>query len=88
VEAPETELWFSFCGEPLLDSGLDLIVFGIDGYSQETYEDVRIGGVRDVLYAKVEELRRHWAVTMMHVFWDGRVPRCAFARGRRRRGQR
>lgn len=177
--APRTEVWFSFCGEPLLepelllemlaygkaaglrslnlnsngmlltpelsdrilDSGVDLVVFGIDGFSREAYERIRIGGVRDSLYPKVEDflarrarraagpevmtqfiemdenageyeaferhwlargatvkLRRQlswggkfetgidvardrripcpWAVTMMHVFWDGRVPRC------------
>lgn len=177
--APRTEVWFSFCGEPLLepellmemlrygksvglrslnvntngmllrpdlagplmDTGVDLIVIGIDGFSKETYERVRIGGTRDELYANVEHLlsvrnartngpeiqtqfivmeeNAHeqaafndywlarggtvklrnqlswggkfetqiqvdhqdriacpWAVTMMHVFWDGRVPRC------------
>ena len=177
--APRTEVWFSFCGEPLLepelliemlrygksiglaslnvntngmllhhdlatpllDSGLDLIVFGGDGYSSDTYARVRIGGDRDTLYSNMENLiatrdrggydtevqaqfivmpenaheeelfRSHWlsrgatvkvrnqlswggkfettvavplekriacpwAVTMMHVFWDGRVPRC------------
>ena len=177
--APRTEVWFSFCGEPLLepelliemlaygksvglgslnlntngmlltpdraeailDSGVDLVVFGIDGYSAEAYERIRIGGTRDRLYANVEhflalrnarpsgpeiqtqfiemdenageyekfhahwtergatvKVRKQlswggkfdtglavppeqripcpWAVTMMHVFWDGRVPRC------------
>jgi pyruvate-formate lyase-activating enzyme len=177
--APRTELWFSFCGEPLLepdlllevlaygrsaglvslnintngvlltpelsgrllDSGVDLIVIGIDGFSKEVYESIRVGGDRDALYANVAQLlalrdargadteiqtqfidmpsNRHerdifeahwlargatvkvrnqlswggqletsldvpagkripcpWAVTMMHVFWDGRVPRC------------
>lgn len=179
ARAPDTECWFSFCGEPLLepalllrmlaygkrvglrslnvntngmlltpalgerllDSGVDLVVFGVDGFSRETYERIRIGGVRDVLYANIEGLLRArqartsgpdvhvqfiemdenahelqafmghwlargavvkvrnqlswggqfatplcispeeripcpWAVTMMHVFWDGRVPRC------------
>jgi sulfatase maturation enzyme AslB (radical SAM superfamily) len=126
---------------PLLDSGVHLVVIGIDGYSSETYERIRIGGNRDQVYANVEHLleardaRRSgtevqvqfiemeenvreleafsahwlqrgatlkvrnklswggkfdtpmcipredripcpWAVTMMHVFWDGRVPRC------------
>ena len=179
ANAPRTEVWFSFCGEPLLqpellldmlaygrsvglrslnlnsngmlltpeisegilDSGVDLVVFGIDGFSREAYEKIRVRGVRDELYAKVEDFlarrarrgrgpevmtqfiemdenvgeydafARHglsrgatvkvrrklswggkfttpldvpsearipcpWAVTMMHVFWDGRVPRC------------
>jgi len=127
--------------EPILDSGVDLIVFGIDGFSAEVYERIRVRGVRDVVYANAERLlaaRRKrttgpeiqvqfiemdeneheleqfnaywlergavlkvrnklswggkfgtplcipqeeripcpWAVTMMHVFWDGRVPRC------------
>ncbi|MBI4602352.1 MAG: radical SAM protein [Planctomycetes bacterium] len=177
--SPDTEVWFSFCGEPLLepelllsaiaygksvglrslnintngmlltselgervlDSGVDLVVFGIDGFSAETYEKIRVNGVRDVLYGNIEdflEARRSrgagpevqvqfiemdencheleefkaywlergatvkvrnklswggtfqtllcvapedripcpWAMTMMHVFWDGRVPRC------------
>ncbi len=178
-ESPDTQVWFSFCGEPLLQpehlleclaygrrvglrklcmnsngmlltreladrvlaAGLDQIVFGLDGFSASTYERIRIGGVRDVVYANIEYLlaqrramdsgpeimvqfiamqenqhelgqfrdhwhplgatvkARHmlswggkfhgslcgeveeripcpWAVTMMHVFWDGRVPRC------------
>lgn len=127
--------------EPLLNSGTDLVVFGIDGFSPETYERIRVGGKRDELYANIEHflaLRRArsrgpevqvqfiamdenlheleafsaywldrgatlkvrrklswggwfetpscvppedripcpWALTMMHVFWDGRVPRC------------
>ena len=177
--SPETQCWFSFCGEPLLeperllkmlaygrsvglrslnintngmpltpeltdrllDSGVDLVVFGIDGLSKEIYEKIRVKGERDTLYANVEHLlaaRAHrgsgpqiqvqfiemneneheleafkvywltrgatlkvrkklswgskfetplnvpkedripcpWAITMMHVFWDGRVPRC------------
>ncbi len=177
--SPDTECWFSFCGEPLLepellfrmlgygesvglrslnvntngtpltrdlagpllDSGADLIVIGIDGFSADVYERVRIGANRDEVYANVEHLlrvrhgrghgpevqvqfiemeeNRHemepfvaywlergavvkvrnqlswggkfespvaqlredripcpWAITMMHVFWDGRVPRC------------
>lgn len=176
---PQTECWFSFCGEPLmaprlllrmleygrsvgltslnvntngmlltadlddaiLDCGAGLIVFGIDGFSAATYESIRVGGKRDVVYANVERLLRRreqrranveiqvqfiemienahelethqnywlergatikarrqlswggqfetglcvpaderiacpWAMTMMHVFWDGRVPRC------------
>jgi MoaA/NifB/PqqE/SkfB family radical SAM enzyme len=125
----------------LLDSGLTLIVIGIDGFSKTAYEQIRVLGDRDVVYANVEHLlaRRAeraagpeimvqyiemdenegeieafrnywlergatvkyrnklswggrfetpleftrderipcpWAVTMMHLFWDGRVPRC------------
>lgn len=177
--SPQTQCWFSFCGEPLmrpelllqmlaygksvgleslninsngmlltrdlaepiLDSGIDVIVFGIDGFSPKTFEAFRVGAIRDVVYANVEYLleRRRarsrgpevqvqfiemegneheleefsaywlergatlkvrnklswgalfetplcvpvderipcpWALTMMHVFWDGRVPRC------------
>jgi hypothetical protein len=127
--------------EPLLDSGVDLVVFGLDGLSRETYERIRVGGTRDEVYANVERFlaARHarrsgpegqvqfiemdenaheleafeaywldrgalvkvrnklswggrfdtplvipkekripcpWAITMMHVFWDGRVARC------------
>ncbi len=179
AESPDTECWFSFCGEPLLepdlllriirygkarglrslnintngmlltpeligpilDSGVDLVVFGLDGFSREIYESIRVGASRDRVYANVEAflaerdargatpevqvqfiemdenehesaeftsywLERHatvkvrnklswggkfgtpvtisadrripcpWAMTMMHVFWDGRVPRC------------
>ncbi len=124
----------------LLDSGVDLIVIGIDGHSAETYEPIRVNGNFDVLCRNVESLldarmqraigpeiqvqfiemdnNRHelaafkqywlergavvkarnmlswggtfnavktpvadriacpWAMTMMHVMWDGRVPRC------------
>lgn len=177
--APTTEVWFSFCGEPLLepdlllqmisygksvgleslnintngmlltpnlaepvvDSGVDLVVFGIDGFTSQTYEAIRIGADRDEVYNNIEQLlevRRSratgpeiqvqfiemdenahelkafkaywldrgatlkvrnklswggqidtsqelgeleripcpWSLTMMHVFWDGRVPRC------------
>lgn len=177
--APNTECWFSFIGEPLLepdllfrvisygksvglrklyvnsngmmmvpeladpllDSGVDLIVFGLDGFSSKTYKEIRVGGEREVVYANVEHLlaRRKargdateiqvqfiemdenahemeefsqywlergavvklrnklswggqfdtplcvpqedriacpWAMTQLHVFWDGRVPRC------------
>ncbi|MBI1876119.1 MAG: radical SAM protein [Acidobacteria bacterium] len=127
--------------ERILDSGVDLIVFGIDGFTAETFERIRVRAVRDVVYTNVERLlalRRArgqgpeiqiqfiemdensheleafsehwlhhgatlkvrnklswggkfdtplciprddripcpWAITMMHVFWDGRVPRC------------
>ncbi|MBI3667467.1 MAG: radical SAM protein [Acidobacteria bacterium] len=127
---------------PILDSGVNLVVFGIDGFSRDTYERIRVGGSRDRLYANVEYLlaarrarrtgpeiqvqfiemdeNEHeleafcaywlergatlkvrnklswggrfetplclppedripcpWAITMMHVFWDGRVPRCS-----------
>ena len=177
--SPDTEVWCSFNGEPLLapallldmivyaksvgltsmnlntngmlltediadrllDSSLDLVVFGIDGLSRETYERIRRGGDRDRVYANVErmleqrqrraggptimvqfiemdenaseraafvkywhergaivKLRRKlswggrvdsalclpagfriacpWAINLMHVFWDGTVPRC------------
>ncbi|MCB0719200.1 MAG: radical SAM protein [Bacteroidetes bacterium] len=124
----------------LLKSGVDLIVIGIDGFSAEVYERVRVNGTRDILYRNVEYLLQQrlerdggpeiqvqfiemeenaheldtfvrywldrgavvkarnmlswggtfeavktvaqdriacpWALTMMHVFWDGRVPRC------------
>lgn len=127
--------------DPLLDSGVDLVVFGVDGFSRETYEAIRVGGTHEVLYANIERFlaarqarrtgpevqvqfiemeeneveveaftaywlergatlkvrnqlswggmfetslaipKEHripcpWALTMMHVFWDGRVPRC------------
>ena len=127
--------------DPLLDSGADLVVIGIDGFTKASYERARTGGDRDVVYRNVEHLlerraragagpeiqvqfiemdfnrqelpdysaywlergavvkvRRQlswggkfktslcvpdderipcpWAITMMHVFWDGRVPRC------------
>lgn len=177
--APQTQAWFSFCGEPLLqpelllqclaygrkvglhalclntngmlltrelvepllDAGLSQFVIGLDAFRTDSYSKIRCGGDRDVVYRNVEYLlerrrarangpevmvqfiamaenagelepfrdhwhargatvkARHmlswggkfgtplctpdeqriacpWAVTMMHVFWDGRVPRC------------
>lgn len=127
--------------DPIMDSGVDLVVIGIDGFSAEVFEKVRIEAKRDVVYSNVEyflkrnkergngpevqvqfiemqenshELEEYkefwlargatikarrmlswggkfdtrigvpnenripcpWACTMMHVFWDGRVPRC------------
>jgi hypothetical protein len=179
AESPETQCWFSFIGDPLiepellfkmldygksaglksqnvntngmrlthevaerlLDSPPNLIVFGIDGFSKEVLEKIRVNADRDVVYSNVEYLlklrdersspleiqiqfieleeNKHeldtfkqywldkgaglkirkklswggkfdtslhvpdekriacpWAITMMHVFWDGRVPRC------------
>ncbi len=180
VNAPNTEIWISFCGEPLLEperllevlnysrevgltnvnlntngmlltpewadkiieTGLKLVVFGIDGFSKDVFEKARALADRDTVYANAEHflkrrdemgkggpevqvqfifmegnehefepLRDHWlkhgavvkarrqlswggrmdtmlnipmdkripcpwAMTMMHVFWDGRVPRC------------
>jgi sulfatase maturation enzyme AslB (radical SAM superfamily) len=126
---------------PIIESGVDLIVFGIDGFAVETFEKIRVEAKRDIVYANVEHLlkvrkeygnkpeiqvqfiemeeNKHefeefknywlkkgatikarrmlswggqfethlqvpneeripcpWACTMMHVFWDGRVPRC------------
>jgi sulfatase maturation enzyme AslB (radical SAM superfamily) len=175
----DTECWFSFCGEPLLqpdlmcrildyggivgldslnlntngvllepavadrilDTPVDVVVFGVDGYSAAVYEKIRVGGDRELLYRNILyllERRSHlndgpeiqvqfiemeenthefeafrdywlshgatvkhrrklswggrfetplevpihkripcpWAITLMHVFWDGRVPRC------------
>ena len=177
--APDTECWFSFCGEPLLEpellirclrygrevglqslnvntngmllsadlddalleSGAHLVVFGIDGFSKESFEKYRVKAKRDTVYAnagrllarrderglplaiqvqfivmddnahEVDDYKAHWlarnavvkvrrqlswggqfgtglaipsdsripcpwAITMMHVFWDGRIPRC------------
>jgi pyruvate-formate lyase-activating enzyme len=177
--SPRTQVWFSFCGEPLLapelllrmlaygrevglrsmhintngmlltpdldgpilSSGVQSIVFGVDGFTRKTFERIRIGADRDTVYGNVERLlgaraalgegpeimvqliemdenadelhafRVHWlargatlkirnklswggsvgespclpdeeripcpwAMTMMHVLWDGRVPRC------------
>lgn len=177
--AADTQVWFSFCGEPLLapellmqmlrygekvglqslnintngmlldqeivanllSTTVQRIVIGIDGFTQAAYEQARCGGNRDLVYANVEHLLEQrvkfpnppevnvqfirmacnegelddfmnywlpkgatvkarnmlswggqftahmlaakekriacpWAITMMHVFWDGRVPRC------------
>jgi uncharacterized Fe-S cluster-containing radical SAM superfamily protein len=127
--------------EAILESGLEQIVVGIDGFTKETYEKVRVGGNRDAVYANTERLlamrhERHvgpavrvefvemdenaheaeavkthwlaqgatvqvrhklswggkfgsplnipaaertpclWGTTTMHLFWDGRIPRC------------
>ncbi len=126
----------------VLDSGVDLVVFGVDGYTPVTYSAIRVGGIRDELYSNIEgfvaarrarafgpeiqvqfiemdenehemedfknywlskgvvvKVRRKlswggrietpatvpdeeripcpWAITLMHVLWDGRVARCA-----------
>lgn len=126
---------------PIIETGVDCVVFGIDGFTAETFEKIRVEAKRDVVYAHAEHLlktrkkygekpeiqvqfiemqeNRHefeefkdywlargatikarrmlswggkfeapidvpkeyripcpWACTMMHVFWDGRVPRC------------
>ncbi len=177
--APKTNVWFSFCGEPLLmpdrliemltygeeaglkalhlntngnlmnnavarqllQTSLSTIVIGIDGFTSDTYEKYRCLGNRDLVYDNVRflleekarlgrgpeimvqfiemddnlkefdqfadhwlalgatvKLRKQlswggkfetaieieqenriacpWAITMMHMFWDGRIPRC------------
>jgi hypothetical protein len=126
----------------ILDSGVDVIVIGVDGFSKATYEGIRVGGCRDELFSniegllgealgkshrpdiqlqfiemdenlhEIEDFKRYWldrgvtvkvrrklswggrletpskippdqripcpwAITLMHVLWDGRVPRCA-----------
>ena len=40
--------------QPILNSGVDLVVFGVDGISRETYENIRVGGKRDQVYANIE----------------------------------
>jgi MoaA/NifB/PqqE/SkfB family radical SAM enzyme len=126
----------------ILDTGVDVVVFGVDGFSRPTYESIRVGGDRDVVYANIEYLlsardrrpgrqtdvqvqfiemdeneheldifRRYWlekgavvkvrkklswggridtplavpeemripcpwVINLMHVCWDGQVPRC------------
>jgi len=131
--------------DPLIDTGVNLVVLGVDAFKSETYDKYRCGGDRDLLYTNAEHLLRRihergegpevqiqfiemdensdeveecsahwlsrgavmkvrrqlswggqleatfaeaeqaqqldriacpWALTMMHVFWDGRVPRC------------
>ena len=128
--------------DQILESGVDLVVIGVDGYSRQSYESIRIGGRRDRLYGnivdfigkrqarergpeiqvqfvemdenehEIEDFKHFWlehgavvkirkklswggriespldvpdvdripcpwAITVMHVFWDGRVPRCS-----------
>jgi len=40
--------------KPIIDAGVDLVVFGIDGFSKQTYEKIRVGGNRDELYVNIE----------------------------------
>ncbi len=126
----------------VLNSGVDVVVVGVDGFTRSTYEAIRVGGKRDELYTNIEyflaarkargygpeiqvqfiemdeneheledftkywlskgavvKVRRKlswggrietpatvpdeeripcpWAITLMHVLWDGRVARCA-----------
>jgi MoaA/NifB/PqqE/SkfB family radical SAM enzyme len=42
--------------ELLLESGVDLIVIGIDGFSKEIFEKIRVNADRDVVYANIEHL--------------------------------
>jgi MoaA/NifB/PqqE/SkfB family radical SAM enzyme len=128
--------------ERILSSGLDVLVFGVDGVTKATYESIRVGGDWDQLFGNIREVlarrkarssgpeilvqiiemdenarevdrfrdywlqqgavvkvRRKlswggrlatpssvskelripcpWAITLMHVLWDGRIPRCA-----------
>jgi hypothetical protein len=35
---------------------VDLVVFGVDGFTGATYEKIRVGGDRDVLYANIQYL--------------------------------
>lgn len=37
-------------------SGMDRIIFSVDGFSKETYEDVRVGGDYDKLLKNIEEV--------------------------------
>jgi len=125
----------------VLESGVDLLVFGLDGFSKTAYELSRVGGDRDIVYGNIEYLLERrakrgggpeiqvqfismdhnaheagefsdfwlergatvklrnmlswggrfdtplevshedriacpWAMTQLHVFWDGRIPRC------------
>lgn len=127
--------------DPILESGVDLMVFGLDGFSKEAYEQSRVGGDRDIVYDNIEYLLERravlgagpeiqvqfiemphnahetedfsrfwldrgatvklrnmlswggrfdtplevrdedriacpWAMTQLHIFWDGRIPRC------------
>jgi len=128
--------------ERILDTGVDVVVFGVDGFTRSTYEKIRRGGDKDVLYANIEYMlttrdrrrgrqtdvqvqfiemdeNRHelemfrrywldrgavvkvrkklswggkidtplrvpdemripcpWVINLMHVCWDGGVPRC------------
>lgn len=126
----------------ILETDLDVVVFGVDGYSSSTYEKIRVGGDREELYENIEnfltirsnrtdgpdvqvqfiemdenklelnDFKRYWlakgavvkfrrklswggrietptvipeemripcpwAISLMHVLWDGRVARCA-----------
>ena len=42
--------------EPLMNTGVDLIVIGIDGFSKEVFEKLRVNAKRDEVYANVEYL--------------------------------
>jgi len=40
----------------VIDSGLDLIMFSLDGFSAPVFESIRVGAKRDEVYANVERL--------------------------------
>ena len=49
--------------EPSLWKGVDLIVFGIDGFTKGTFERIRFGATRKTVYANVEYLLRAMEVS-------------------------
>ena len=52
-------------GHMLIDSGLDRLIFSVDGFTKETYEKIRVRGDRDVVFGNivnfVELMRRRRA---------------------------
>jgi len=42
----------------LIDSGLDRLIVSMDGFSKETYEKIRVGGVYEITLANVHEFIR------------------------------
>ena len=43
--------------EMLIDSGLDHLIVGVDGYSAEVFEKIRRGAKRDVVYSNILRIR-------------------------------
>jgi radical SAM protein with 4Fe4S-binding SPASM domain len=40
-------------GDLIIESGLDRFIFSIDGFTTETYEKIRVGGKRDIVYNNI-----------------------------------
>lgn len=45
-------------GDLLIESGLDRLIFSIDGFTASTYEKIRVGGKRDVVFNNIINMNK------------------------------